>query len=421
MSAKKAIVISIDPNIEEIEDLIKSLDYEVIDSFIQNKDYPDVNYYVGSGKVEEIDDFIKNSEEKIDLAVVNGKLKPSQWFNLEKKFKIDVFDRITLILNIFERRADRKEARLQVRLAQIQYERSFVRELIHRARAGEHPGFMAGGEYQVDDYYENLKKQIKKIKKNLDTIRQSRSIRRKNRHSGGFYLVSLCGYTNAGKSSLLNILSKGEVKVEDKLFSTLSTTTRKITNSGLPILVTDTVGFIEDLPSLIVDAFHSTLEEIKLADFVILVVDFSEDLETIKDKLKISLKELTDLGVESPIIIAFNKIDLLDSSKVQNKFEEIRSLSICKDKKMALISAKNQQNIDDLIDVVYSTLPKLKKYTIKLPINNQSQSLVSKIHNKANVIDISYGNYIKLSFEGNSVVADKFIDEVIKLNGFVLD
>ncbi len=421
MSAKKAIVISIDPNIEEIEDLIKSLDYEVIDSFIQNKDYPDVNYYVGSGKVEEIDDFIKNSEEKIDLAVVNGKLKPSQWFNLEKKFKIDVFDRITLILNIFERRADRKEARLQVRLAQIQYERSFVRELIHRARAGEHPGFMAGGEYQVDDYYENLKKQIKKIKKNLDTIRQSRSIRRKNRHSGGFYLVSLCGYTNAGKSSLLNILSKGEVKVEDKLFSTLSTTTRKITNSGLPILVTDTVGFIEDLPSLIVDAFHSTLEEIKLADFVILVVDFSEDLETIKDKLKISLKELTDLGVESPIIIAFNKIDLLDSSKVLNKFEEIRSLSICKDKKMALISAKNQQNIDDLIDVVYSTLPKLKKYTIKLPINNQSQSLVSKIHNKANVIDISYGNYIKLSFEGNSVVADKFIDEVIKLNGFVLD
>ena len=207
MDKKNTIVISIDSNVSEIKELIKSLGFNVLKTFIQRRNLPDVNTYLGSGKINEIDDFISNSADRIGLIVVNGKLKPSQWFNLEKNFKIDVFDRITLILNIFEKRADRKEARLQVRLAQLQYQRSFVRELIHRSRAGEHPGFMAGGEYQVDDYYENIKMQMKKINKNLEVIRDDREVRRSHRHASGFYIVSLSGYTNAGKSSILNILS----------------------------------------------------------------------------------------------------------------------------------------------------------------------------------------------------------------------
>ncbi|MGF3554835.1 MAG: GTPase, partial [Thermoplasmatota archaeon] len=214
-SITNAIIISLDDDITEIKELANTLNYNVVNFFIQHRETPDVNTYIGSGKVEEIKKFIENSEKKINLIIINGELKPSQWFNLEKKFEIDVYDRIRLILAIFEKRAEKKEAKLQVKLAQLQYERPFVRELIHRARSGEHPGFMAGGEYQVDDYYETIKKQMKKIKKELENIRFQREILRQHRHTGGFYLVSLAGYTNAGKSSLLNLLSKENVYVED--------------------------------------------------------------------------------------------------------------------------------------------------------------------------------------------------------------
>ena len=420
LNGKKAVVISINSKTSEIKELSKSLGYDVVKTFTQNRNNPDVNLFLGTGKIDEVNDFIDDFSEDIDLVLVNGKLKPSQWFNLEKIFKIDVFDRINLILNIFEKRADRKEARLQVKLAQLQYRRSFVRELIHRARAGEHPGFMAGGEYQVDDYYENLKKQMKKIKKNLDSIRNDRKLRRRNRHLSGFYLVSLSGYTNAGKSSILNLLSDEKVKVENKLFSTLSTTTRKINNCSIPILLTDTVGFIENLPALIVDAFHSTLEEIKVADLVILVVDFSEELSTLQNKLNVSLNELVDLGVESPIIIALNKIDLVSKSDINEKLDKIKSFSVCKDKKIVTISAKNKENIDSLINVIYESLPKLEKHSVKLPMNSKTQSLVSKIYEKANVYDINYGDFVTLSFECNKDIADKFLSDCKSINGSIL-
>jgi len=283
---KKAIIVSIDNAVSEIIQLADTLEYSVVKEFIQKRKLPDVNFYVGSGKLDEIKEFINDSEEPIDLIIINGELKPSQWFSLEKQFKIEVYDRIHLILAIFEERAERKEARLQVKLAQLQYERPYVRELIHRARAGEHPGFMAGGEYQVDDYYEMIKKQMKKIRYDLKKIRSDREHHRKTRYKSGFYLVSLAGYTNAGKSSLLNLLSGEQVNVEGKLFSTLSTTTRRIPKKAkgetIPILLTDTVGFIENLPSWIIDAFHSTLEEIEVADVVVLVVDGSEEKETKK-------------------------------------------------------------------------------------------------------------------------------------------
>ncbi|MFE3846015.1 GTPase HflX, partial [Thermoplasmatota archaeon] len=165
---RKAIIISIIDDILEIEQLANTLGYDVSKIFIQNRKKPDGNSYIGQGKLEEINNFIINSNEIFDLIVIDGRLKPSQWFNLEKKLNVNVYDRIRLILEIFKERADKKEAKLQVRLAELQYEKPFVKELIHRARSGEHPGFMAGGEYQVDDYFEMIKKQIKKIKNNLN-------------------------------------------------------------------------------------------------------------------------------------------------------------------------------------------------------------------------------------------------------------
>jgi len=260
---------------------------------------------------------------------------------------------------------------------------------------------MAGGEYQVDDYYEMIKKQTKKIKQNLEDISQNREIQRKHRQKSGFYMVSLAGYTNAGKSSLLNLLSDENVKVEGKLFSTLSTTTRKINTEKIPILLTDTVGFIKDLPPLIIDAFHSTLEEIKAADLILLIVDLSEKKELIENKLKTSLNELTDIGTTSPIIIIYNKIDLLTKKQLENRKQYLEKKELIKNKKTLEISIINKKNIGKLSTIIYNTLPHLTKISIKLPINKESQTLISWIYEKANVTDISYDKIIRVSIECN--------------------
>ncbi len=418
MNHKNAIIIALNDELSEIKDLAESLDYKIIKTFIQNRQTPDVNSYIGSGKVEEINNFIETSEKKINLIIVDGELKPSQWFNLEKNSGIDVFDRIRLILGIFEERADKKEAKLQVKLAQLQYERPFVRELIHRARAGEHPGFMAGGEYQVDDYYEMIKKQMKKIKEQLNNIRNQREVRRRHRHVVGFYLVSLAGYTNAGKSSLLNLLSNEKVKVEGRLFSTLSTTTRKISKKSVPILLTDTVGFIKNLPAYVIDAFHSTLEEIEVADVVLLVVDISEGEENIIKKLKVSLDELIELGVTSPIIITLNKTDTVSKKEFQDKFEYIKTQGYLENKKVVAISVKNNKNIEELLKLIYESLPQLVRFKIKLPINKESQSFISWIYEKANVLDISYSEDVILTIDCNFSIKSKIITKCKDLNGF---
>jgi GTP-binding protein HflX len=417
---KKAVIVSLNDDVSEIIQLAGSLGYKIVKTFIQHRKNPDVNSYVGPGKLEEIKGFVDENDEDISLVIVEGELKPSQWFTLEKTLNLDVYDRIRLILALFEERAERKEARLQVRLAQLQYERPFVRELIHRARAGEHPGFMAGGEYQVDDYYEMIKKQMKKIRENLEKIREEREVRRRYRHIGGFYLVSLAGYTNAGKSSLLNLLSGETVKVEGRLFSTLSTTTRKITSKNIPILVTDTVGFIQNLPAWIIDAFHSTLEEIEVADVVLLVVDISEEPEVVGKKLQVSLNELVEIGVESPVVIVLNKIDMIAKGELDRRINYLEKSGLTKDKKIVSISVKNRSSIGLLLDTIYESLPHLVRVDIRLPVNEKTQSFVSWIYDKARVSDICYGEFVSLSVDCNVEIRDKIVSRCKDLDGFVV-
>lgn len=420
MSDNNAIVISLNDNVSEIIELADSLNYNVVKSFFQHRENPDVKSYIGSGKVSEIKEFIGSSEKVISLAIVDGELKPSQWFFLEKKLNLDVYDRVRLILAIFEERAERKEAKLQVKLARLQYERPFVRELIHRARAGEHPGLMAGGEYQVDDYYEMIKKQMKTVKEQLNNIRNQRELRRGHRHKSGFYLISLAGYTNAGKSSLLNLLSDEKVRVEGKLFSTLSTTTRKIKDKKVPILITDTVGFIQNLPAYIIDAFHSTLEEIEVADVVLLIADVSEDKEVLANKLKVSLDELIEIGVVSPIIITLNKTDLISEQNLKEKIDFIQQQGLRKDKKIACISMKNKKNIDVLLELIYESLPQLIKFKIRLPTNEETQSFISWIYEKAHVLDISYEEFVTISIECNTNLHSKIIAKSKDFEGSVV-
>jgi len=421
---KKAILISLEDSTSEIIQLAETLGYNILKTFIQHRTNPDVNFYIGSGKVDEINDYFEDTDDSIDLIIVNGELKPSQWFALEKKLETDVYDRIRLILAIFEEHAERREALLQVKLAQLQYERPYVRELIHRAKAGEHPGLMAGGEYQVDDYYEMIKRQSKKIREDLQKIRENRELQRQTRSQSGFYSVSLAGYTNAGKSSLMNLLSGEKVKVEEQLFSTLSTTKRSISTKNkekqIPILLTDTVGFIENLPACIIDAFHSTLEEIELADVVVLVVDGSEAKEIVEKKLRVSINELRNIGVGAPIIIVLNKIDVIDTTSLETLKDYLEDTGIIEDHTIVTISVKEQKNIEELLKTIYDSLPHMVKITFQLPLEEHSQRFISQLYGKTKVLHITYGSVITVVVECNEKIKEKLIAAARLVKGEVL-
>jgi GTP-binding protein HflX len=419
---KTAILISIETSTSEIIQLANTLGYSILKEFIQHRTNPDVNFYIGCGKVDEINQFLEDAEEPVDLVIVNGELKPSQWFFLEKKLETKVYDRIRLILAIFEEHAERREALLQVKLAQLQYERPYVRELIHRAKAGEHPGLMAGGEYQVDDYYEMIKRQTKKIREDLQKIRQNRELQRQTRTKSGFYSVSLAGYTNAGKSSLMNLLSGEKVKVEEQLFSTLSTTTRNITTKEkkIPILLTDTVGFIENLPSCIIDAFHSTLEEIELADVVVLVVDGSEEKEIVEKKLRVSLNELRNIGVGAPIIIALNKIDLIENKSLDMLTIYLQQTGIVEGRAIVDISVKEQKHIERLLQTISESLPHIVKITFVLPPEEKSQTFISQLYEKTKVVNMKYNEFTTVEVECNEKIKEKLIAACRAINGNVL-
>ncbi len=423
-SQKNAIILSMNDSISEITLLAQTLGYTIKKDFIQHREQPDVNYYLGVGKIDEIKEYLDQSDDTMDLVVVNGELKPSQWFSLEKKLGCTVYDRIRLILAIFEEHAERREARLQVKLAQLQYERPYVRELIHRTKAGEHPGLMAGGEYQVDDYYEMIKRQSKKIREDLEKIRENRELQRQTRYKSGFYTVSLAGYTNAGKSSLMNLLAKEKVKVEEQLFSTLSTTTRTVTHNPkeqrIPILLTDTVGFIEQLPAVIVEAFHSTLEELELADVIVLVVDSSETVETVEKKLLVSFNELRTLGSSAPIIVAFNKIDLCDQEHLDRLVQFLAQTGSLKDRLFVMISAKENQHIDTLLQTIYDCLPHLVKITFKLPLGEKTHAFISQLYEKTHVLSITYHDVITATVECNEKIKDKLIAASRAIQGTTL-
>ena len=407
----KGIVITKGKDAGEIVSLASSLGYEIKKVFNHKKEAK-----IGKGKIEEIKTYI--NENNIKVAFINYPLKPSEWYALEKKFGIDVYDRIRLILEVFADRANRKEAKLQVKLAKLRYERPFVRELIHRVKEKERPGFLAGGEYLVDDYYEMIKRQMRKIKKELDKIRGERELRRRERKERGFYLVSIAGYANAGKSSLLNILTDEKVIVNDKMFSTLSPTTGKIIkfDKSMPILLTDTVGFISDLPHWLIDAFHSTLEEIKLADVILLLLDASDDIEKIKDKLNTSLKEIRNMKNQPEIIPVLNKIDLVeDDEELKKKVDIVESIT---EKKCVIISVKKKRNIDLLIDEIYKNLPRAVKMDIILP--DIDMDLISWIYRNTRVEYINYNSNVKIRVKCSSRIKEMVEGKCIKRGGKVI-
>ncbi len=292
--------------LDELEFLADTAGAETVKTFTQKLDYPNPRTFVGKGKLEEIREYIEAND--IGMAIFDDDLTSKQVSNIESELKVKILDRTSLILDIFAKRAQTANAKTQVELAQYQYLLPrLTRMWTHLERQRGGIGMRGPGETQIETDRRIILDRISRLKEELKSIDKQKSIQRKNR--GKLTRVALVGYTNVGKSTLMNLLSKSEVFAENKLFATLDTTVRKVTIENLPFLLTDTVGFIRKLPTHLVDSFKSTLDEVREADILVHVVDISHP--TFEDQIEVVNKTLNDLckGAEKPIIMVFNKID----------------------------------------------------------------------------------------------------------------
>ncbi|MCD6242085.1 GTPase HflX [Candidatus Bathyarchaeota archaeon] len=398
--------------LDELESLAESAGYTVVGKIEQIRK-ADPKYQIGRGKVRELAKLVEETgAEKI---IFDNFLKPVQAYNLAKETGVEVIDRFQLILEIFARRASTTEAKLQIELARLKRELTRAKEKVRLAKMGEQPGFMGLGAYEVDVYYETIKRHIHTIQRKLKKIREKRKLHRRRRIELGFSSISLAGYTNAGKSSLFNALTREQVPVDNALFTTLSTTTRLINLYGRKVLLTDTVGFIDRLPITLIEAFHSTLEETIFSDLILLVVDISEPLADIERKISCSLDTIHKIGASGiPIVTAFNKIDLLSKEEVERKIESLKELA----PNPVPISALYGINLDIL---KYELRRQLKNYvqvSFSVPMNSETMSFISWLYNNTNVHVVKYeGDYAHVVFEAVPWFADKICGQVKKLNG----
>lgn len=305
-------------SLTELEQLCETLNIRVIDKVIQKREKPDPVTYIGSGKLEKVREFcnLKN----INLIIFDDEISPVQQRNIEKKTNLKVLDRTQIILEIFHRRATTKEGKIQVEMARLSYELPRLRgKGFILSNLGGGIGTRGPGETALELDKRKIRERLKFLKKELEKIKLNRKISRKSRIESGFYIFSIVGYTNAGKSTLLSALSgEKDILVSNKLFSTLNPTVRKVKlSNGRFVLFTDTVGFISKLPHTLVEAFHSTLEEISFANVLLLIVDVSDP--TYREKIDASFKVLEEIGVlDKPIMLVFNKIDLVPVEYLEN-------------------------------------------------------------------------------------------------------
>lgn len=328
-------------------------------TFVQKVQQADRATFVGSGKLDEIRSYVK--AEEIDLVVFDDELTPSQLRNIEKVLEVKVLDRSSLILDIFASRAQSAQARAQVELAQLQYMLPrLTRMWTHLERQRGGIGMRGPGERQIETDRRLILNKISLLKERLAHIDRQNETQRKNRSE--LIRVALVGYTNVGKSTIMNLLAKSDVFAENKLFATLDTTVRKVVIDNLPFLLSDTVGFIRKLPHNLIESFKSTLDEVREADILIHVVDISHDF--FEDQMYAVNETLKELGVlEKPTITVFNKIDAYknihhgeDHSELEERFTlaDFQNSWMAKHKSPAVfISAENKENIEELKVLLY--------------------------------------------------------------------
>ena len=335
--------------------------------FIQRITNPNPKTMIGSGKILEISQYIKIN--KIDIAIFDDELSPSQLRNLEREFECRVLDRTNLILDIFAGRAKTAHAKVQVELAQYQYLLPrLTRMWTHLERQRGGIGLRGPGETEIETDRRIIREKISRLKEQLGKIDKQMATQRKNR--GKLVRVSLVGYTNVGKSTIMNLLSKSDVFAENKLFATLDTTVRKVVVENLPFLLSDTVGFIRKLPHSLVESFKSTLDEVREADILVHVVDISH--KQFEDQMNIVHQTLQEISAgDKETIVLFNKIDayhyikkdeddLLPKTKENFSLDELQKQWFAKESKnVVFISAKKKLNIDILKQLLYDKVKSL--------------------------------------------------------------
>ncbi|SDD65246.1 GTP-binding protein HflX [Pricia antarctica] len=384
---EKAVLIGImnrEQNEEKVTEYLDELEFltftaggEVMERFVQRMDPPDPKTFIGSGKMNEVEKFVK--ENDIGSVIFDDELTPAQQRNIEKQLKCKILDRTSLILDIFAQRAQTSYARTQVELAQYEYLLPRLTGLwthLERQRGGI--GMRGPGETEIETDRRIVRDRISLLKKKLSKIDRQMETQRGNR--GSLVRVALVGYTNVGKSTLMNVISKSEVFAENKLFATLDTTVRKVVIGNLPFLLSDTVGFIRKLPTQLVESFKSTLDEVREADLLLHVVDISHpQFEEHIDSVNKILGEID--SADKNIIMVFNKIDLYkhetieEDDLVTERTERHFSIEEWKRTWMQrvgdraiFISALNKENLDEFRKRVYDEVREI--HVTRFPYNN---------------------------------------------------
>lgn len=362
--------------LDELDFLVETAGGTTDKRFLQQLIRPDSRTFVGSGKLNEIKNFIASSN--IDIAVFDDELSPSQLRNIEQILECRILDRNNLILDIFAKRARTAHSKTQVELAQYQYLLPRLTGMwTHLERQKGGIGLRGPGESEIETDRRIIRDRISLLKKKLLQIDKQKATQRK--HRTGLVRVALVGYTNVGKSTIMNLLSKSTIFAENKLFATLDTTVRKMVIGNLPFLISDTVGFIRKLPHSLIESFKSTLDEVREADILVHIVDISHpDFE---DHMNVVKETLTGLNaIDKPIIVVFNKIDaytfvVKESDDLTPKTKKNYSLDDMKKTWMAktinpsmFISATQKQNIDHFKDVLYQEVKKI--HSKRYPYNN---------------------------------------------------
>ena len=400
----------------EIRDLARAAGYEVAAEVTQRRK-EDPAFHLGEGKADELARTVVR--EGAGKVIFDNRLGPYQTYNLGQKLPdgTEVVDRFTLILEIFGQRAQTRKAQLQVELAELRYELPRAETKTSLAKRDEHPGFMGLGEYD-ESREQDIKQRISNIRDELRQIEETEKHRRDQRRESGFDLVALAGYTNAGKSTLLRRLAADldvdenanlhrdldpTAESEDRLFTTLGTTTRKAEMDRRDVLVTDTVGFIDDLPHWLVESFKSTLDSVYQADLVLVVVDVSDPVEEIREKL-VTVHDTLYERNEAPILTVLNKIDLVDDEELDGKRRALAALA----PEPVAVSAKEGTNVDRLLARIDDELPERVQERLVLPMTDDTMSVVSWIHDNAHVEDVTYDDdHVIVNFEARPAIVEQ--------------
>ncbi len=401
-----ALLVSVDTgaydseaSLAELFELVKSAGADPVLSITQNLQKPETSTFVGTGKLQEIAEICEQQE--IDLLVFDSELTPTQIKNIESVTDIRVIDRTTLILDIFAQRARSREGKLQVELAQLKYLLPrLTGKGVAMSRLGGGIGTRGPGETKLETDRRHIRRRMETLKEELAEVEKHRNMLRKRREKDGVITCAIVGYTNAGKSTLMNYLTDAGVLAQDKLFATLDPTSRALKlPSGVTVMLIDTVGLVRRLPHHLVEAFRSTLEEAAQSDIILNVCDASS--EEARTHMKVTTDLLESLGCgDTPIITVLNKCDLIDNSIIAQDF-----------KSYVKISAKNGTGIDDLLDAIDNNLPvRVKRVKLLIPFSNAG--LAAEIR--------SNGTLICEDYVADGIEIEAIVDEALyaKLNKY---